>query len=232
MSAPVFRRPPSTFVASLVPVWRILAAVAALQLLGSGVALLIGFHYSAFMNFWLGGCLATPLGFFVGLLWHLSEPQRRRGTRVEVVVFLGVIAVGLGAAALVGSLPEMAKEMTSLGALQTLPDGAIERISVYDRYGETLLLQIDDKTALSGFVLACRNAKGYLPNHPVYAESWYLVLQGEQRVELECHYQQGDPDEVVGYFVRKTRNSTSYFGTFISRDLRPWFQQHIEGRHP
>jgi hypothetical protein len=226
----LFFWPPQRFIRNLIPIWRILATVGAFELLGGGIIQLIGFHYSTFTNFSLGAGMAAPLGFLGGLLWHLSDQQRRKDTKVDVVVFLGILAVGVGAANLIYGLPSHAKEMDNLAALQSLPDGSIERILVHDEYGDEFLLQIDDRTALSGFVLACRNIKGYFPNHPRYTDSWHLVLQGEQKIELECHYQQGYPDEVLGYFVEKTGSSMGYFGTFISSDLRPWFQQHIEGR--
>jgi len=212
----------------VIRLWRVLVGAVVIQLLGGLIGLLVHPFHDAWDNNSIGGALATPVGFLVGLWWQLSSPERRGKTPILPVVFLGLLAFGLGAFTLFGTLPRLDEEAERLNALASLPEDSLNGVIFYDRYGREKLLGITEKEALRGFVLACRDTKGYSPNHPRYERSWYAVIDGPETIELECHYEERWPDRVVGYFVAKHGNSTRYYGSFISADLRPWFEKYVE----
>ena len=209
-------------------VWRILTAVVASGVLGGVLGWLLLPWFDAFDNAWIGGALATPVGFLAGLWWQFSNRKRRRVTPLLVVVGLGLLAlVGapIGAVIEIGCQKDLARR---LDALTSLPQDSLKRIAFWDRYGRERLLTIQDQAILGDFVRACRDAKGYSPNHPRYEPSWYVVLDGKDTLELICHYEDRWPNNVVGYFVRKQGDSTHFHGSFISENLRPWFEKHVE----
>jgi len=104
-------------------IWRIVAAIVVCQLLGSAIGLVIAPHHSAFSNMWLGGAIASPIGFVLGLGWQLLDLERRGKTPVPTTGFLGILAIGVAASACFGVLPHMQAEMQYLQALKTL-DGS------------------------------------------------------------------------------------------------------------
>ena len=217
-------------ISSFVQIWRLLLLLLAAQLLGTLLGWLLLPWYSGFTNSWIGGTVAAPVGFLLGLWWQLASRHRRRRTRLDLVLLIGVLTCIV---APISSLAAMRSErdfQSRLDAFRALPADSVQRITCYDKYGREKLLTIKDPEALEAFTRACRDAKGYSPNHPHYWESWYVVLEGEKTIELVCHFQQGRGNQLVAYFVRKRGDSTTYSGSFISTDLRPWFEKHVEGR--
>jgi hypothetical protein len=241
--------------------WRVLVAIAAVGVLGEILGRLLLPWFDPWTNGWIGGGLVAPAGFLGGLWWQLASPRRRHKTRLDVLLLLAVLACG---AAPVSALDEMRSErdfQARLDTFRTLPASSIRQITCYDKYGGEELLTIEDPDVLRAFAVACRDAKGYSPNHPRYFESWYIVvtfdavpdpnrspgskpndtpaadrpvgrdLHGrngpDHPLELECHFEQGRGTQLVGYFVRKRGSVTGYSGSFISTDLRPWFERHI-----
>lgn len=208
-------------------VWRILLALIVCQGLGGVMGLLIHFHHSGFSNYWIGGALATPVGFVVGLCWQVGRAEQRAATPIGLTLFLGLLAAFVGGFAFLVELPRMRREMRRLPELRALDARDIGQISVFDRYGEKQLLLIDDPAVISDFAQACRDVEGNSPSHPRYTASWYVVISGPKCYELEFHFEAGRPREVVGYFVRKEGNTTWFFGSFASRQLRVWFREHV-----
>ena len=209
-------------------IWRLLAAMTVIGILGGVFGLLIDPFYDAWHNSWIAAGLTGPAGFLVGLLWQISDRQRRRQTPLLAVLFLGFLAVVM---APLGAFDEIRWQVDfekRLNALTSLSDHSVEKATFCDKYGRQELLEIADEVILAEFALACRDAEGYSPNHPRYKPSWYVVLEGPQRMELMCHYEDRWPDKVVGYFVAKRGNTTRYYGSFISKDLRPWFDTYVE----
>lgn len=208
-------------------VWRIVLAVIVCQELGGVIGLLIHFHHSGFSNYWIGGALATPLGFVVGLCWQVGRAERRAATPIGLTLFLGFLAAFVGGFALVVVFPRMREEMRRLAELRALHAGDIGQISVFDRYGKRQLVLIADPAVISDFAEACRDVEGDSPSHPRYTASWYVVIDGRERHEFEFHFEAERPREVVGYFVRKEGNTTRFSGSFASKLLRAWFNEHV-----
>ncbi len=211
----------------LAPIWRVLLATVAFQLLGGVTGVLVGLHHSVFENSSLGAGIATPIGFVVGLLWQLSRVERRKTTPRVLTIFIGLLAAWLGATTAFFDVPRARDEMRRLDHLRRLATSGINQILVFDRYGKEKLQTVRGEAALLSFVEACRDVAGNSPNHPTYTHSWYLVVVGQQALELECHYEAGRSEEVVGCFVRKSGNTTFYYGSFAGRRLRGWFEKFI-----
>ena len=114
--------------------------------------------------------------------------------------------------------------------LQSLAEGSVQAIAIYDRYGRKELKRITERVALDDFVGRLADGEDYRPNHPAYFASWYVVVERKKgaQIELECHYENQWRDKVVCYRVIKEGNTTHYYGTFISAQLRPWFEQHVK----
>jgi len=213
---------------SIIRIWRLVLLVVVAQLLGGVGGLLLLPRYDSFTNSWIGGTLAAPVGFLAGLWWQLASRDRRHDTRLDLVLFIALLtclAAPIGALAAVRSEQDF---QARLDAFRALPADSVRRITCYDKHGRERLVTIEDAEALQAFARACRDAQGYGPNHPHYWESWYVVVEGDKTIELECHFEQGRGDQLVAYFVEKRGDWTGYYGSFISTDLRPWFEQHVE----
>ena len=217
---------------ALAEVWRLLLAVIVCEEVGGIVGLLVGFHHSSFMNHWLGAAIAAPVGLMIGLLWQFARPERRTLSASLMAAFTGVLTMFLCTGAILGTIPRMRTEMLRLQDLTALDATTIERISVLDRYGPEKVCDIDDPAVITQFAEACRDVKGNVPNHPVYTSSWYVVLRGSEPREIECHYERGRPDELVGYYAHKVGNLTHYYGSFSSKRLREWFKSHVQKPNP
>ena len=206
--------------------WRLLVAMVATEMAGGLVGRAASPHYSEFSRNWLGGALAAPIGFALGLLWQYWSPERRQSIPVYPAVFLGVIATVLGASALFIELPEMQREMELIRSLRRVQASEIRRIEFFDRYGEKRLGTVDTPSAIARFAAACRDVEGHTPVSPSYAAEWYVRLVGTEPDELLCRFDRSDPCEVVGNFVTKRGRAIFYHGRFRSRQMRRWFEEH------
>jgi hypothetical protein len=204
---------------------RIIYSVIACQILGAIAGRLVNYHYSPFSNEWMGAALATPVGYFVGLWWHLTAKQDNRA--IGTTIFLGIIAVGIGASVALFFLPESIREMEYLNRVRVLNPREIEKISIYDKYGEKHLMDLENPQIISAFTTACTDIQGDDSTRPVYSASWYLIIYGETKMELECHYQDDGSGRVMGNFVKKRDKSTRVYGRFSSLKLREWFDKNV-----
>ena len=212
----------------LLGVWRILVSVIVCQLLGSTICLAIGLHHNWFENLWLGSAVGTLPGFLAGLAWQLQSGRETRKW-VRVTCFLGFLAFALTAIALGFELPRMQDEMRRLKALPKLKSPSIDHIDVFDQYGHEKILSITDRKSIDGFTHGIADAVGHSPSHPRYSHSWYVILAGVTDLEFELHIGHRFPESVIGYFVVKSGNSTSYHGSFESKGLRSWMDHHLIG---
>ncbi|QDU48443.1 hypothetical protein [Gimesia panareensis] len=212
-------------------IWRIIAAVALCQLVGGAVCLAFSPHHFWFMNFWLGGAVGTLPGFVLGVVWQVkSAPSSREW--IAVACFLGLLAVALTGAAFGFVLPRMQREMANLKALNQLQDEQLKQITVFDEFGKKRIAGFTDPKILTTFATGIADAVGHSPNHPRYTASWYVVVDGTTRHEFELHLNPRFPQSVIGYFVKKSGNSTSYHGTFESKGLCPWVEKHLLQHDP
>ena len=203
------------------------AAVIAFQVAGGLVGLLLVGYGDGFVRLWMGAALASGPGLLAGILWHRSDPLRRKSTSAGYLVYLGVLAILIvgGAIFMVG--PHFREQARLLEKVKTIPAGSVRRVLVYEDRRATRAVVIEDEAALAGFVAALRDAKDYYPNHPVVLRSWHVVADGLE-FEMRCSCERGRPGEVTGYFLVGSR----CYGNFRSRGLRKWFDEHIRARAP
>lgn len=211
----------------LVKIWRLLLAVVICNLLGGLIGRLVGPHHSAFMNWWMGGALAGPVGFVIGWRWQRADDERWRTTPKGLVAFLGLLAAAVAAMCVVFAIPDAHETMRRLDRLTHLDASTVRRIEVYDRYGSKLIRAVDEPALIREFTDACRDAEGHMPNHPRYTQYWYVVVEGDRRQEYMCHFERNRPTQLDGDFVHQQGNTTTYYGSFTSVRLRSWFETHV-----
>ncbi len=209
--------------------WRIWTAMAFVWPLQHALPPLFRSLHHPLLTDTMAKFLAVLACFLAGLAWHWWHPERRRlRLNVAVVLVCGLICASI---LLAGALAF--KGLSHLRPLTSLQEDSLEQITVIPWLAERYFgsLEIRDKEALREFALCARDATPHSDERcrPV-SPMWYLRVDGEQRVELMCYYQEEWPDSVVGEigyreedpsrFVIKTR--------FVSRNLRPWFEKHVE----
>ncbi len=212
-------------------VWRVLVAVVLCQLVGGAISLVVSMHHFWFMNLWLGGAAGTLPGFVLGVVWQLKSQTPDRGW-IGIACFLGFLAIAITGMAFGVVLPQMRSEMANLTAINQLQAEPLKSIEVFDRYGRERIASITDPDSLSAFAKGMADSVGHSPNHPRYSDSWYVVVEGATRHEFELHLNPRFPQSVIGYFVVKSGNSTSYHGTFESKGLRLWVEIHLMKETP
>lgn len=181
----------------------------------------------------LARILVVPTCFLVGLAWHWWRPERRR-------LKLHVLAVCLGVIICVGALLGVGYAIWShsvasqyLRPLTSLREDSLEKITVNRSLVEGVLpsLEIRDNEALREFALCAKDARLHWDREsPPVSPMWYLSVDGPQHVELLCYYQEEWPGRVVGCMGHKEEDSGRFQikARFISRDLRTWFENHVE----
>ena len=204
-------------------VWRIIIAVALCQLVGSAISIAISPHHFWFMNARIGGAAGTLPGFVLGVVWQLRSSTSDRGW-IGLACFLGIITIVITVMAFGSAFPRMQREMRNLDRINQLHNESLQQIEVFDRYGKERITTITDPDALNAFAEGIADAVGHSPNHPRYSDSWYVVVDGTTRHQFVLHLNPRFPKSVIGYFVVKSGNSTSYHGTFESKALRSWVE--------
>jgi hypothetical protein len=176
---------------------RVVAAVVSAQLLGLGIGFLLG---RSFIYAWIGGAVATLPGVLLGLAWH--------GRLSRQWIAPTLIGSALAALALGFLLPWKLREERLLADIRSLRPGDVRQIDVQNlsRTGPTTT--IADPKAVADFSRALSQAESYAPDHPSYSRSWYVVVPGPQRRELELHLEPRSPGVVFGSFVKKEGATT------------------------
>ncbi len=217
-------------VRDLIRLWRVWVPMVACKVIASNFGHLMRFTDSESTNPDIAGVLALGLGFGIGLPWHLANAQRRSSTSLAAAILLGVVSMVSCISHLCITVPRARDEMRRLESLRALNAARIRRILVFDRYGEKIIVVVNDRVPIKEFTDACRDAEPYSPDHPGYYKTWYVVLEGSARHELTCSLVRQRPSQVVGAFVHKEGSRTWGYGNFASTQLRRWFQKHVTGR--
>ena len=210
-------------IADLQKVWRVVAGIAAGQIIGGLLGLLFGSPEAVP----LGTGAASLPGFILGALWHVRTLGWRE---MPLLGFLGVLAL-LCTGFVVGVfLPRSLRERDSIAELARLQAADVRRIEIQVLRGSGNALTVTDGDAIAAFVRASADVEKYSPNHPQYLSSWYVVLLGPIRREYELHLRTGDPSRVFGSFVEKHGDTSYYHGSFQSQGLRSWVSRYLEGK--
>ena len=75
------------------PVWRILLLVVLVQLGGSAFAAFYRLTGELFFDLWYGGVVVTPIGFVIGLGWHLTSVKNGFSKYKQIILFLGLLSL-------------------------------------------------------------------------------------------------------------------------------------------
>ncbi len=206
--------------------WRFIVAVVACEFVGGLIGITYEYHYNPFLNLWMGGAIAILPGMILGAVWHFSGPADRRES-IVVIRLLGFIGAAVFIFAVAVAIPLFKTEMRNLAGLTRLQQEDIRRIEVFDRDGKVKTLTVSDPDIIAAFTGSISDAVGHQSNHPQYTHSWYVLASGPVQHEFELHLDPRFPDSVMGSFVVKSGNRTSYRGSFKSQALRRWVDQQL-----
>jgi len=206
----------------------LVAAYAMAVFFGSAVGLLLRISHESFMSLWLGGALATPVGVLLAWLLARWRGYTRKPGGVSTLCWLGVISTATVGFAIFLEIPRLQEGQRRYELLQSLDAGEVKAIAIYDKYGERELRWITGAKDIAGFVSSCKDAKPWTPQHPRHSQSWYVVLEGQERLELIFSTLEGSPGVVVGKYVEKRGNVTRYYGAFRSRRLHTWLMSTLD----
>ncbi|MCP4401122.1 MAG: hypothetical protein GY801_27970 [bacterium] len=214
----------------LYPIWRIIVATMIAQAIGGSMISLLHLHHMTFLNMWFGAVVSAPVGFGVGLWWHLGARDPHSPLPTTLLGFLGVLVVGI---ALFGWLefPRMRREMLLLQEAQQVTPAHIQQISLRGNRGTTMRAHITDREAIQGFVDATRDAQGYSPNHDQSTIGWLVTFEGQITYAYLCYVTPKHPAWAICRFIQShdgnIENGYSVYGTFSSVRLRRWFKQYV-----
>ncbi len=208
------------------PLWRIIVSIMLAQLIGGVIGVLMPFHHLTFYNFWYGAALCAPVGFLLGLYWHVRQRPSSSPLPTTLLVFIGFLVVSI---AVFGGLsrPRLRREMRLLEETQQLNAAAIQRIVLADADQRTRYATIDNQVAIQAFVAASRDAHGYAPNHDQPTVLWYVRIEGQNPYEYRCYVTAKYPNDVICRFIRTRDQRMSAYGCFSSTLLRSWFAQYL-----
>lgn len=210
----------------LVRTWRFGVPLITFQFIGGLLGWMIRFHHFWFLNLWIGAAIAMIPGLAIGMAWQSRAGDRSERSKfaIRLMTCAGAFVVLM---AVLVTLPRMWAEMGHLADVTQLQQESIQRIDVFDRRGRTAILAVTDRSIIADFAASLSDAAGYAPNHERYAQSWYLVVSGPTRREYELHIGDKHPEAVIGDFVVKDGNRTSYHGSFKSRALWDWIERNL-----
>ena len=210
----------------LLGVWRVFVAVLACQIAGGAAGLAYGYHYSWFVNLWIGGIAATLPGLAIGTLWQRSRAAAAPESQ-PLLAFLWCCGLAVCIAGLFYELPRMQREMRNLAEVVRLPEAGIRQIEVFDEQGRTSLLTLSDPAVVADFAARIADAAGFAPGKMQRTQTWYAVTTGDGRHEFQIYLDSRYPESVFGYFVRMSDTGMSSHGSFQSRALRAWVEAHL-----
>lgn len=210
----------------VIALWRVAVAVFVTQWVGHVLGLLFIAYHDSFMRGWIGGAVATPAGFAIGLGWYFLKVRRLTLLPGLLLAGLALVSLFLGGSGVMEYRAAMrANEVAA--DLRSLPADAFDRIEVRHEYRDELLFTIDDPEALKAFARGLADSEDYKPNHPRYTDSWHLRTVGRREYEIYCHFQEAHPDAVVVSVIVSDSLLFPNKATLISRNLRPWFEEHV-----
>ncbi len=207
-------------------IWRITVSGWLCAAAGGAVAVAFPIHHFWLMNLWLGLAGGALPGFALGVMWQLKSATPARDW-IGKACFRGLLVIAMAGMAFGVVLSQMRSEIANLTSLSQLQAESLHMIEVFDQYGNKHIANITDSNSLAAFTRGMADAVGHSPNHPRYTESWYVVIDGTTKHEFELHFDPRFPQSVIGYFVTKSGNTTSYHGAFESKGLRPWIEKHL-----
>ncbi len=212
----------------LISIGKVVTATILAQIVGGLIGYFAKPYHFTFLNIWVGAVLGTLPGFLIGTVWHFANKKRKSNLLVFLNLTFGFIVLVITLFAFFIIIPIFEGEAKRITLMKNLNNNIVTKIDVYNKEGQKLLETIKDEKILSKFALNCNDTNGYIPNHPDYTKSWYLIVYtNSETLELDCHFMQRDNSMIYGGFVHRETNSMTSFGSFKSKNLRKWFDKYI-----
>ena len=204
----------------LIGFWRVFACTTAAQIVGYLVAPRLLVSLPPYIARDVGAEIGAGIGFIPGALWYLWPTRRRTVATILLTTWAGMTALGLTGMGLLSAF-ERSNEMEKLRRMATLSADAIERVAVYDEYGETRVAVVDDRGGLEAFAEAMVAAEPLVTAPDRYANTWLVqVEQHEVTDDLLVYWPRFREDIVVIDLLGDIEPRQS-------GDLRNWFAEHV-----
>lgn len=209
--------------------WRLLAAPGIGQIIGGLFGLLIPFDSIQFMSVWIGGASGTFVGFWVGVWWHFKDIERKKKVPYFTLIFIGLISNSFGVAVFFMTIGNISST-SLLNKMASIEPTDLSEIIILDEHDNEIIAVIKDKDILSEFAVSCCDVSKY---HPIPNDdssitfSCFVDLSGAFLYNLEVDFYEGQDNRIIGAFVKREGRKTFYHGTFVSNNLRKWFEQYV-----
>ncbi len=206
--------------------------VPAAMLLGLSLGILAGFWFARGHDRWLtfhtAGAIGLFAGFWAGLGWHLKirAPERP----YAMMIILGLAAHLLAYSAYL-NLAVHVNSSEALDRLRSLEPARITRIFILRQHQADPIAIIEKRSSIQEFARACRAVRPFVPMpdyEPRIIFSCDVDLGAAFPYLLSIHYFHNEDDVLIGLFAVRQGESTVYRGAFVSRELRTWFDTHLD----
>lgn len=188
------------------------------QALGAILFLIIGVHEFWFINLWLGGVFAMPIGLSICVIKDRSFVKTRN--------------FFLGAATFVACLliiPFIIMHDEVINDFRSIEASAISEIKIYnDKWDSEPIVAIKDPELIAEFVEKSKDATGYdnLIGGSYVDQFWYIVIKrNTMPIEMEVGYLEDNHEKIKGYFIQVGQRSYSVLDDFTSEGLNIWFDK-------
>lgn len=158
-------------------------------------------------------------------------PLKRQPKAISKMLLVPMIVLGIGGLlyAFTSLDDHMKTEQDGLALLHALQGSDIVKVVVSEELSPPRLMgTITNAAALTSFANAANQAERYSPNHPSYAQDFYVevYLRDGQRLEYQFHTKRPPDNVIYIWFVHKKGAWTSYHGNAQSRSLFTWMGDH------
>lgn len=209
--------------------WRLIAGPGIGQIVGLLFGSLMPFTSIHFTSALVGGASGTFFGFWIGVWWHFKDQERQKKVPFFTLIFIGLISNAFGVAVIFMTTGDFSNN-SLLNEMASIEATNLSEIIITGKYDKEIITVIKDKAVLSDFADACRDISKYhpIPNHnPSITFSCFVDLSGAFPYNFTVNLYEGQGNRIVCAFAKRQGKKTTYHGTFISHNLRKWFDQYV-----
>lgn len=216
--------------------------IIAIQLAGGIVGLAVAQMDFWFLDFWIGGALASPIAILLAVAWELriKEPEDSPSeldsesiplNRVGLAIVISILLAGMA----VLQIQDSRVAQTNLTKLSKLPAESVRRIDIRMPFTDEVILEIEDPEAIRDFAVAARDAQ----------TNWMARIEDSEHIQPKhvtvvaktgeswsFEWSQSSRTRMFGMFIEVTEDAewitVSKRGKFASTSLRDWFRKHVE----
>ncbi|GAK54527.1 hypothetical protein U14_05814 [Candidatus Moduliflexus flocculans] len=122
---------------------------------------------------------------------------------------------------------------TTIEALTSISPEQVTKFRIYPRVGVPVDTSIEfmlHDSIIADFFQALTDQRSYSYSHDTVASrdhSWFLeIIAGELFIQISFHIPHDNDNIVAGMLGKFTKNSTTSYGHFQSRQLYQWYQRY------